>query len=203
MKRSMKLSEIQKDALKEVCTMGFGHAATALSQLIDRKVLIDVPRVEILPLEKVPEVLGGAEKLIVAVYDRVLGDIKGGILFMMPFMSAKALVAAMEYRFKEGDLLNEKSCELLKRVGSVVSSAFLSALVRFIGISAVPVGVSISFDMAGGIIETAVAEMSIVSDYAILIDSSLKDEDKEIEAYLLFVPEPASLEAILERIGVE
>ncbi|MBW2610605.1 MAG: chemotaxis protein CheC, partial [Deltaproteobacteria bacterium] len=39
------LSKEQLDALKEVGTIGVGHAANALSQLADRKIMISVPRV--------------------------------------------------------------------------------------------------------------------------------------------------------------
>lgn len=199
----MKLSEMQKDALREICSIGSGHAASALSQLIGRKVLIEVPRVEILPLEKVPEVLGGAEKVMVAVYDRVLGEVRGGILFMMPFKSAKRLSLIMKHEIKREKSIDEEACEILKRIGSIVSSAYLSALGRFVGVSLIPVDASISFDMAGGVIETVVVELGLVSDYALLVDTPFRDEKRAIESYLLFIPDPNSLEVILEKIGLK
>ena len=54
------LKELQLDALKEVANIGAGHAATALSQLTSRTIMINVPEVNVRPLEEVPELLGRA-----------------------------------------------------------------------------------------------------------------------------------------------
>ena len=40
-----KLDDRTIDMLTEVCNVGAGHAATALSQMIGKKVLLEVPRV--------------------------------------------------------------------------------------------------------------------------------------------------------------
>ena len=47
------LKELQLDALKEVANIGAGHAATALSQLTDRRIMISVPEIAITRLEDV------------------------------------------------------------------------------------------------------------------------------------------------------
>jgi len=43
MASDLNLTDEQKDALSEVGNIGAGHAATALSQLIKKKVMISVP----------------------------------------------------------------------------------------------------------------------------------------------------------------
>jgi len=43
------LKELQLDALREVANIGAGHAATALSQLTGRTVMIGVPEVNVRP----------------------------------------------------------------------------------------------------------------------------------------------------------
>ncbi|MBP2033226.1 chemotaxis protein CheY-P-specific phosphatase CheC [Clostridium algifaecis] len=47
------LTSIQIDALKEVANIGTGNAATALSQLLNKKVDMNVPFINIVPLEKI------------------------------------------------------------------------------------------------------------------------------------------------------
>lgn len=44
------LKELQFDALKEVANIGAGHAATALSQMTNKKIMISVPEVTVTPL---------------------------------------------------------------------------------------------------------------------------------------------------------
>ena len=58
------LTNEQLDALRETGNIGAGHAATALSQLLQMKVLISVPEVRILPLDAVAGLVGEPDTLV-------------------------------------------------------------------------------------------------------------------------------------------
>ncbi len=75
------MTPLQLDALKEVSNIGTGNAATALSQLLGRKIDMNVPDINIVPFEEVMEEIGD-EKVAVGVLVRVLGDTPGNILFV-------------------------------------------------------------------------------------------------------------------------
>jgi len=49
------LTDIQKDALQEIGNICSGNAATALSQLLNKKISIIVPKIHFIPIENVPE----------------------------------------------------------------------------------------------------------------------------------------------------
>ena len=57
----------KRDVLTEIANIGAGHAATALATLLERPIVQSVPNVMLIPLSTMPEQLGGAEKLVVAV----------------------------------------------------------------------------------------------------------------------------------------
>src|SRR5437762_1902958 len=61
------LKELQIDALREVANIGAGHAATALSQLTNRRIMISVPQINIARLEEVPNLLGHPQEVVAAV----------------------------------------------------------------------------------------------------------------------------------------
>ena len=82
------LKELQFDALKEVANIGAGHAATALSQMTNKKIMISVPEVTVTPLEEVPEVLGHPEEVVAAVLMHMMGDLTGRTLLLFPEPSA-------------------------------------------------------------------------------------------------------------------
>jgi chemotaxis protein CheC len=48
------LKALQLDALREVANIGAGHAATALSQMINSTIMISVPTINVSRLEEVP-----------------------------------------------------------------------------------------------------------------------------------------------------
>src|SRR5438445_13644370 len=78
------LKELQIDALREVANIGAGHAATALSQLTNRRIMISVPQINIARLEEVPDLLGHAQEVVAAVLLHMLGDLTGRTLPLVP-----------------------------------------------------------------------------------------------------------------------
>src|SRR6266850_1491336 len=61
------LKALQLDALREVANIGAGHAATALSQLTHRRIMISVPQINIERMEEVPGLIGEPQEVSAAV----------------------------------------------------------------------------------------------------------------------------------------
>ena len=78
------LSPVQLDALREIGNIGAGNSATALSQVLNKKIDMNVPKVSLVPIEEVPDLVGGPDAVILAVFLRVYGKAPGNILFLMP-----------------------------------------------------------------------------------------------------------------------
>jgi len=57
----MKLTPAQMDSLKELGNIGSGHAITALSQLMERRIEMSLTSVDVIPFWKLPEKFGGEE----------------------------------------------------------------------------------------------------------------------------------------------
>ena len=58
------LKELQLDALREVANIGAGHAATALSQMTNRTIMIAVPEVNVRALEDVTDLVGSGDEVL-------------------------------------------------------------------------------------------------------------------------------------------
>ena len=85
------LKELQLDALREVANIGAGHAATALSQMTNRTIMIAVPEVNVRALEDVAELFGSPDTVIAAVLMHMMGDLTGRTLVLFPERSARNL----------------------------------------------------------------------------------------------------------------
>ena len=92
MSDEIKLSPAQLDALREIGNIGAGNSATALSQIINRRIDMNVPRVSMVPLDQVPDLVGGPDAIVVGIFLRVYGKAPGNILFLLPQKSAYYLV---------------------------------------------------------------------------------------------------------------
>src|SRR5258705_11946498 len=85
------LKALQIDALREVANIGAGHAATALSQMTNRRIMISVPEINIARLEEVPNLLGDPQAVVAAVLMHMLGDLTGRTLLLFPEPAGRKL----------------------------------------------------------------------------------------------------------------
>jgi len=197
------LSEMQSDALRECGSIGAGHAATALSQLVGHPISIDVPTLEVVGIGEVPELFGGPEVLVAAVHVRLLGDLGGSMLFMAERTSALALVDLMRSR-AIGSVRTYGADEeaLVTHVASILMSAYLAAIGRLADVSMLPARPSSALDMAGALMEAVTSAATLHADVALLLRTRFYDADSSVDAYLFFLPDPESLEVLLGRLGV-
>lgn len=199
----MQLSELQLDALQEIGNIGAGHAATALSQMVDRKILITVPEVELVPFQKVPEYVGGPETIVAGVYIPFFGDIVGSVLFLLPeesvFFMADLLRGQPPGSVKE---LTDTDKAMVQQAASILTASYLNALTRLTGLALVPSASNFAFDMAGAIVDGICASIGREADYALLVETEFIETTYQVRGQLFFVPEPDSLDTILERVGV-
>ena len=83
------------DLLKEIGNIGSGNAATSLSNMIGKKVDMQVPNVEVIDTQKVVEMFSDQEEITVGVYINFTGDIQGTILTLLDKESAGKLIKAL------------------------------------------------------------------------------------------------------------
>ena len=198
------LSEMQLDALRETGSIGAGHAATALSQLVGHPVTIDVPTLEVVSVADVPNVFGGPETLIGAVYTRLLGDLSGGMLYIAPRAGALALVDLMRSRpIGSAKSLGAEEEALITHVAQILVSSFLAAVGRLADLNILPAKPAFALDMAGAILQAVTAEIGMKAEAAVLQRTRFHEEDDTpVDAYLFFMPDPEGLEVLLGRLGV-
>lgn len=198
-----KLTQLQMDALKEVVSIGAGNAATALSQMVKRRVDIRVPRADMLPLDKVADVFGGAEVLVAAVYLELLGDATGVILFTLDNEEARRLADLLLNKpFGTTKILDELGQSALKETATILSGAYLGAISKLLGMRLLISSPAFAEDMAGAIIDNVLIETSKEADHFFVIDTELEIVGQRAKTFFLFVPDVASLREILHAIGM-
>ena len=82
------MDSMQYDVLKEIGNIGAGNATTALSQMVNAKIDMRVPDVKLLGFQELPNMIGGAENLIIGILFTLEGQLDGMMLFMMEQESA-------------------------------------------------------------------------------------------------------------------
>jgi len=195
---------MQLDALKEIGNVGAGNSATALSQLINRKIDMTVPQIAILPLGDVPDVVGGPDAMVAGVFLRVYGPAPSSILFLLPRDSAFALVDMLMGR-EQGytTSLNSMDESALMEIGNILAGAYLNALSHFTKLTLLPSIPSLAMDMAGAILSVILIQLGEMGDHALVIETEFTTENDGVKGHFFLIPDPGSLSTILAAIGVK
>jgi chemotaxis protein CheC len=197
------LKESQLDAIREVANIGAGHAATALSGMTNRKIMITVPRVYARPLEDACDLLGTPEAVIAAVLMHMMGDLTGRAMVLFPEPSARTLCDFL-FRRPLGTTtqLAEMEQSGLKEAGNILASAYLNALSDFMGMMLVPSVPSLVIDLSGAVLTSAQLNFGHDRDYAFCVETSFRIEEtsEPLGGHFLLLPDMASLRSIFDAI---
>ncbi len=189
------------DVITEFANIGAGSAATALSSLLDVELMNDATTCEILPLAKVNDYLGGADKVVAGTYTYLCGDLKSGVLVVLPSDSAKALLEHLTKAPVTLSSLNSIQLSALKEVGNICLCWYLIAVSKMIDIDMIPAPPDATVDLLGAVMDLPLASVGAKVDTVIAVHTSFKALDRQFEGYFLMLPEESTLKLILDRMG--
>lgn len=198
-----KLTGMQLDALKEVGNIGAAHAATALSQIVGKTIMINVSRIEVMSVSDIVKVVGGpiVESVVARMY--IFGDIKGGILLAMTKKDGLFFVDLLKGADRGATaFLNETDQTVLKEAGNILAASYLKAIGDFLNFSLVPSVPILLFGSIRGITDKVLSELTKRSEIAFCIETEFLESGSSVNGHFLLIPEVGSLEAILKALGV-
>lgn len=198
-----KLNDLQFDVLKEIGNIGAGNATTALAKMMNMKIDMNVPRVDLVPFTNLPDIFGSPEEVLAGILVQLDGDIKGMMMFLVKEKSAHNLVNSLMGGMiqSSGDGFSDMELSALGEIGNIIIGAYLSAMSNLTSLkisSSVPY---ISIDMAGALLSVPAIEFGKLGDKVLLIETQFGELDF-VNGYFLMVPELESYDAILSSLGM-
>lgn len=202
-----KINNMQYDVLREIGNIGAGNATTALSQMINAKVSMNVPKVELLEFKEISNVVGGEERIVVGILFTLGGDIEGMMMFMMDKAASMHLVNILlgKIEYSESDEqaeFSEMGLSALNEIGNIISGAYLSSLSTLTNLTITSSIPYMAIDMAGAILSVPAIEFGKIGDKALLIETEFGDKDNYVNGYFILIPTPDSYKAILKSLGL-
>ncbi|MCF2646552.1 chemotaxis protein CheC [Niallia sp. Sow4_A1] len=203
------IDSMKLDVLREIGNIGAGHAATSLSKLLNKKIDMKVPDVQIVTFDEMMEMAGGADNIVAGVFLRIEGDVPGSMFFILPIEQATKFVQDMIGDTSVNFALpyDELSISALQELGNILSGSYLSSLSDFTQLSLYPSVPALAIDMVGAIVTYGLVEHSQVSDYAIVINTELNGEDIKlsdtVNGHFFLLPDPDSFSTLFQSLGVK
>ena len=193
---------LQIDALREVGNIGAGNSATALSQLLNKKIDMSVPSINVVPFRDIFSRIGG-EDLVAGVIVRVLGDTPGNILFVFNKETALGIIESLTGECS--DQISEMGNSVLCEIGNIISGSYLNAISKLTNLTIVQSVPAVATDMLGAILSTTFIESGQYDDYVLDIETEFRQGEhaETLGGHFYYIPMPGSLEKILNTLGVK
>lgn len=196
------INDIYFDVLKEIGNIGAGNATTAIAKMLNMRLNMNVPKVQLLTFSELASVISAEDEPICGIYLEVESDIAGSMMFILKLDSAHYLVdrlmgrdTTVKREFDEMDL--SALCE----IGNILAGSYLSALAGLTGMTITSSVPYLSIDMAGAILSVPAIQFGVLGDNALLIETEFGD-DVLVEGYFILLPELDSYDKILNSLGI-
>ncbi len=197
------LSSLEIDTLREIGSIGTGNAATALSQMLQRRVQITLPEVRIMGYNEAIEWIGGPEAITAGVLVKISGQMNGVMLSIQSLEFVNLVLDSMlAEKITDYEELKELEKSALIEIGNIMISTFINALSGLADINLELTVPSLTVDMQGAILAVPMAEYGGQTDYLMTIGGNFVCEDKEVPCRLLLSPDIRSLNFLLRKLGV-
>ena len=194
---------VQFDVLKEIGNIGAGNATTALATMLQVKVDMKVPKVALLDFQELPEILGGAENIIVGILLTLSGNIDGMMMFVLERDAAHSMVNMLMGQDVPVDAdFSEMEASALQEIGNIITGAYLSSLSNLTQMSINASIPYIAIDMAGAILSVPAIEFGKIGDKALLIQTEFGERDTQVNGDFILIPTLDSYNAILTSLGL-
>ncbi len=188
------------DVMKEISSIGTSHAATSLSKLLQKEVRITIPEVNILSYDETVDKIGQIEELVAATLVQMSNEVNGLMLFIFKMDLANAVLGKLLNRhYTSFEEMDEMDYSALEEIGNIIICSYVNAFTQLVGVEidlSVP---SSTINMLGGILT---AEYGYETDKLMYINAEFIMDGEKLTDGLLMLPDIASLNRILEKLGI-
>jgi chemotaxis protein CheC len=195
----MELTDAQRDSLTELINIGYGRAASSLSQLTRRRITLEVPRVSVYSIDKASAALRQAmHGEVTSVHQIFSGAVSGHALLLLDRQAALTLNSLLLDQKQFSDQLHEAERETLTEVGNILLNACL-------GVFGNVLHVQMTFSVPRFHVESVehVLHTTTVGSrelqYALMIHTRFHVQTSNVSGYLMMILGVTSL----SRLAVE
>lgn len=198
---NVSITDKEKNVLKEIGGIGMGHASSALGQIINQKIELSAPDVNLIDLSEISRYMPEND-ILMGIHVKILGDINGQMLYLFTKKDAKQLLGIVRGKYlKDSELIEEMEVSTIKEISNIVSGSYLNALSSFLGLSLLPSLPHLAVDSAYSIFDFITqAQKEAVRLIIIQSKLSIKEVNFETVGSLIILLSEGELQKIIEKI---
>ena len=195
----LKKLEIDLGILLELGSIGAGHAATALSDVLQQPITIEVPKIRCIEPHLIPNFFNKHETPTVAVYLQLKEQHGCDILLMFDQSEAKKIAAMMTYAASIEELDPVMETSAIHELANILMGAFLSAISDFVGVSLMLTTPESSVDTFDAIIDGFLIQQSMRSEQAMVFETKFKRQEEDAKCILMIFPSQELKDLLIQK----
>jgi chemotaxis protein CheC len=195
------IQELDRDALTVLFNIGLHRAASSLSDLTGQRIIVDLPRLWICPIEethdRLVDLLDGD---LATVHQIFRGSVTGDAVLVLDYDSAARLAGLMTGGgVALGGRLDESAREVLAEVGNVILSSCLSSFGDMLQVAVTFSIPRMHVESLEGLLSSLRVDTGDVS-YALLAATRFRLTEGEVGGYLIIAVGMSSLSLIARAL---
>lgn len=197
----MILSQDQKDNLTELINIGFSRAAASLSELTGDRILLEVPKVDVVPVEELaPRLEPMTEGVVTTVHQLFAGEVSGDAMLILNRTGALLLTDLLT-ESETGTYTDFSSTvkEVLLEVGNIILNSCLGMFGNLLKVHFTFSVPQLHIDAVEEMLKTLQIGDNRV-DYALLVFMGFSLKETFISGNLVIVLGVSSLAKLLEKV---
>ncbi len=197
---TLPFDEQLRTLLEVMANAGVRNAAQGFSSMVGEALAVTEPKVHLVSIAEIPDLLGGAEMEAVGIYLRAVGDLAGQIMLIIPYNRALEMVDMLLGEplgtTKEFGALERSA---LQEMGNLTGTFFLNAIAGLTGLESRPSPPAVMVDMVGAIMDIIVATSGGVSENVLMLQTTFLRDSRSLECNFWMIPDPGTLELFAKK----
>ncbi len=190
------------DILREVANIGAGNAMTALSQILNTKIDMNVVQVDVTGIDDVQEMFEKYDKFVVANLIEIVEGMRAVLLLILSEDSTKEMVLAVLGRRPENVMeLDEIERSFVSEIGNILGGTYLNAIGTFLDKELHLAPPQIAVDMPGAILTMPAIEFCDENQDTIIIRTEFKDDNGLLNGTYVLMLDQDTERDIINIIG--
>ena len=191
--------DVDLGILLELGSIGAGHAATSLSDVLQEPITIDVPKIHNIKPHLIPQFYNIHDVATTAIYLQLADKYGCDILLAFEETEAKKIAAMMTMASSVEELDPEMETSALQELGNILIGSFLTSISDFVGIGLLPTTPQTVNDTFDAILDNFLIKQSMISDNALIFETRFKRNGEDAKSILMIFPTPELKNLLVEK----
>ncbi|NLF87814.1 hypothetical protein GX563_03215 [Candidatus Bathyarchaeota archaeon] len=192
-------SEIDLGILLELGSIGAGHAATSLSDILQETITISVPKIHTLQPHLLPGFYDLHDRPTTAIYLHLNEKYGMDILLTFEEMEARKIAAMMNMCGSVEELDPAMETSALQELGNILIGSFLTSISDFIGLTLLPSTPETVTDGFDAILDNFLIKQSIDSESALVFETRFMRNGTDAKCILIIFPTQELKNLLVEK----